>query len=88
MTLRRLTLAQFRSWPRLDLHLDARPVALHGPNGSGKTNVLEAVSMLSPGRGMRGAAPADQARQGVGAGWRIRAEIGGRQRYWSMMWFW
>ena len=35
--------------------------------------------MLSPGRGMRGAAPADQARQGVGAGWRIRAEIGGRQ---------
>ena len=79
MTLRRLTLAQFRSWPRLDLDLDARPVALHGPNGSGKTNVLEAVSMLSPGRGMRGAAPADQARQGVGAGWRIRAEIGGRQ---------
>nr|WP_220185283.1 DNA replication/repair protein RecF [Paracoccus sp. S1E-3] len=74
-----MTLAQFRSWPRLDLDLDARPVALHGPNGSGKTNVLEAVSMLSPGRGMRGAAPADQARQGVGAGWRIRAEIGGHQ---------
>ena len=79
MTLTRLTLAQFRSWPRLDLHLDARPVALFGPNGSGKTNVLEAVSMLSPGRGMRAAAPADQARQGVGAGWRIRADIGDRQ---------
>ncbi|NHF73574.1 DNA replication/repair protein RecF [Paracoccus xiamenensis] len=79
MTLSRLTLAQFRSWPRLDLHLDARPVALHGPNGSGKTNVLEAVSMLSPGRGIRGVAPAEQARQGVGAGWRIRAEIGDRQ---------
>lgn len=51
-------------------------MALYGPNGSGKTNVLEAVSMLSPGRGMRGAAPAEQARQGVGAGWRIRARIG------------
>lgn len=79
MTLHRLTLAQFRSWPRFELELDARPVALYGPNGSGKTNVLEAVSMLAPGRGMRGAAPGDQARQGVGAGWRIRARIGDRQ---------
>ncbi|WBU64108.1 DNA replication/repair protein RecF [Paracoccus aerodenitrificans] len=79
MSLHRLTLAQFRSWPRLDLDLDARPVALYGANGSGKTNVLEAVSMLSPGRGMRGAAPHDQARQGVGAGWRIRAGIGDHQ---------
>ncbi|MFV0294194.1 MAG: DNA replication/repair protein RecF [Paracoccus sp. (in: a-proteobacteria)] len=76
MSLHRLTLAQFRSWSRLEFNLDQRPVALHGPNGSGKTNVLEAISMLSPGRGMRGTAPGDQARQGVGAGWRIRAEIG------------
>lgn len=79
MSLGRLTLAQFRSWPHLDLDLDTRPVVLAGPNGAGKTNVLEAASMLAPGRGMRGAAPADQARQGVGAGWRIRAVLDGRQ---------
>ncbi|TKW66356.1 MAG: DNA replication/repair protein RecF [Paracoccus denitrificans] len=79
MILSRLTLQQFRSWPRLELDLDARPVALYGPNGSGKTNVLEAVSMLSPGRGMRAASPLDQARQGVNAGWRIRAQAGDYQ---------
>ncbi|MAN57930.1 MAG: DNA replication/repair protein RecF [Paracoccus sp. (in: a-proteobacteria)] len=76
MTLRRLSLAQFRSWARLDLELDRHPLAIHGPNGSGKTNILEAVSMLSPGRGLRGAPAPDQARQGPMAGWRIRARIG------------
>lgn len=76
MTLSHLSLAQFRSWPRLDLALDRRPVAIFGPNGSGKTNILEAVSMLAPGRGLRAAAAPDQARQGRSAGWRIRAGIG------------
>ena len=72
MTLSRLSLAQFRSWPRLALDLDDRPLALFGPNGAGKTNILEALSMLLPGRGLRGAVPVAQARQGVEAGWRIR----------------
>ncbi|MDO5646922.1 DNA replication/repair protein RecF [Paracoccus sp. (in: a-proteobacteria)] len=76
MTLHRLTLAQFRSWPRLELDLDARPLAIYGPNGSGKTNILEAVSMLAPGRGLRGVPAPDQARQGPDAGWRIRAGLG------------
>ncbi|PZO64629.1 MAG: DNA replication/repair protein RecF [Paracoccus denitrificans] len=71
-----LSLAQFRSWPRCDLSPDGRPVALYGDNGAGKTNVLEAVSMLSPGRGLRNAAAPDQARQGPDAGWRIRATLG------------
>ena len=78
MTLTRLSLAQFRSWPRLDLDLGRQPVAIFGANGSGKTNILEAVSMLAPGRGLRGAPPAEQARQGKDAGWRIRAQIGDR----------
>lgn len=78
MTLSRLSLAQFRSWNRLDLDLDDRPLAIFGPNGSGKTNILEAVSMLAPGRGLRGAPAPEQARQGMDAGWRIRATIGDR----------
>lgn len=76
MTLSTLSLAQFRSWPRLDLQLDRHPLAIYGPNGSGKTNILEAVSMLAPGRGLRAAPAPDQARQGRDAGWRIRAQIG------------
>ncbi len=79
MTLTALSLAQFRSWARLDLRLDARPVAIFGPNGAGKTNILEALSMLSPGRGLRGASAPEQARQGAGAGWRIRAYHGERE---------
>ncbi|WP_347139132.1 DNA replication/repair protein RecF [Paracoccus sp. SSK6] len=76
MTLTKISLAQFRSWPRLDLDLDHRPLAIFGPNGSGKTNILEAVSMLAPGRGLRSASASDQARQGPDAGWRIRSGIG------------
>ncbi|MBC9246216.1 DNA replication/repair protein RecF [Paracoccus sp. 11-3] len=78
MTLTNLSLAQFRSWPKLDLALDPRPVAIHGPNGSGKTNILEALSMLAPGRGLRGAPAPDQARQGRDAGWRLRALVADR----------
>ncbi|MFH5773948.1 DNA replication/repair protein RecF [Paracoccus sp. NGMCC 1.201697] len=79
MTLTHLHLTQFRSWDRLQLEPDQRPVAIHGANGAGKTNILEAISMLSPGRGMRGAAPGDQARRGPDVGWQVRAVIGERQ---------
>ncbi|MDB6179265.1 DNA replication/repair protein RecF [Paracoccus sp. Z330] len=79
MTLDQISLAQFRSWSRLELQIDHKPIAIHGPNGSGKTNILEAVSMLAPGRGLRGAPAPDQARQAKGAGWRIRAQIDDHQ---------
>ncbi|SNR33923.1 DNA replication and repair protein RecF [Paracoccus sediminis] len=75
-SLAHLSLAQFRSWPRLDLDLDQRPLAISGPNGSGKTNILEAVSMLAPGRGLRAAPAPEQARLGKDTGWRIRAALG------------
>jgi DNA replication and repair protein RecF len=52
-------LTNFRSYAAAELHVDAAPVALFGANGIGKTNLLEAISLLSPGRGLRGAHLAD-----------------------------
>ena len=48
-----LKLTDFRNYARLSLTLDGRHVVLVGENGAGKTNILEAVSFLSPGRGLR-----------------------------------
>ena len=53
--LTRLALENFRNYAALQLRMDGRHVCLYGANGSGKTNLMEAVSMLSPGRGLRGA---------------------------------
>ena len=52
---RRLRLTNFRSYADLDLDLGIAPVALFGENGAGKTNLLEALSFLAPGRGLRSA---------------------------------
>ncbi|MCY4405048.1 MAG: DNA replication and repair protein RecF, partial [Rhodospirillaceae bacterium] len=59
--LTRLALTDFRSYRAVRLAMDRRPVVLTGSNGAGKTNLLEAVSYLSPGRGLRGARLADVA---------------------------
>lgn len=55
----RLKLAGFRNYSDLALALDSRHVVLVGDNGAGKTNLLEAVSLLTPGRGLRRAAYGD-----------------------------
>ena len=75
--LRALTVAQFRSHAHVEIALDGRPVALFGANGAGKTNLLEAVSMLSPGRGLRRAKAEELARSPGALGWRVRAEVAG-----------
>lgn len=46
-------LANYRNYSGLRLEFDASPVVLTGSNGSGKTNILEAISLLSPGKGFR-----------------------------------
>ena len=55
----------------MSLEPDARPVVLYGPNGAGKTNLLEAVSLFSPGRGMRRASAQDMTRRPEALGWKI-----------------
>lgn len=75
--LSRLKLSDFRNYAGLSLDLDARHVVLTGENGAGKTNLMEAVSFLSPGRGLRRAAYADVARVGAEAGFSVFAELEG-----------
>lgn len=73
----RLVLTDFRSYADLTLETAGQPVVLYGENGAGKTNVLEAVSCLAPGRGLRGAAHADLARHQGAGGWAVVAETQG-----------
>ena len=54
---RRLILRDFRSYAALDVRFDADLVAFVGENGAGKTNLLEALSLFSPGRAARAAFP-------------------------------
>nr|WP_282182190.1 DNA replication/repair protein RecF [Aliiroseovarius marinus] len=75
LALRELTLSHFRSHKLARLSLDGRPVAIHGRNGAGKTNILEAVSMLSPGRGLRRAALDEMIRKPEAVGWKISAVL-------------
>jgi DNA replication and repair protein RecF len=76
--IRRLTLTNFRSYHAAQIALDrAGPVVLTGANGAGKTNLIEAISLLAPGRGLRRATMEELAfTEGDGA-WAVSAEIEG-----------
>lgn len=75
LAFKELTLSHFRSHKFARISLDGRPVAIYGPNGAGKTNILEAVSLFSPGRGLRRAAADDIARRPEALGWKITAVL-------------
>lgn len=72
--LTRLALENFRNYAAVSLKLDGRHVCLYGANGSGKTNLIEAVSMLAPGRGLRGADLVDI----------VRRDASGAARHWAL----
>src|SRR5215472_14799208 len=73
----RLSLTHFRNYRGASLAASRDMVALVGPNGAGKTNCLEAISFLSPGRGLRRSTLEDVAdNQGDGS-WAVSAGVEG-----------
>ena len=83
MRIQSLRLTGFRNYATLQLNTDAKAVLLTGTNGAGKTNLLEALSLLAPGRGLR-RAPRDELgyRSQTSehpASWAIFAELNGHE---------
>ena len=73
----RLIVTDFRCYASARLEIDGRPVVLTGANGAGKTNLLEAVSFLAPGRGLRRAKLSEVDRlAGDAGGWAVAARLG------------
>ncbi|MDA0339408.1 MAG: AAA family ATPase, partial [Proteobacteria bacterium] len=70
-----LTLTDFRNYATARLDVGAHTIVLNGANGAGKTNVLEALSYLTAGRGLRGARLGDVARFGGVGGWAGAAQL-------------
>ncbi len=79
MAIARLALTDFRNHADALIVPDEPMIVLSGENGAGKTNILEAISLLAPGRGLRGAALRDMARQGGAGAFAVSARIGDTQ---------
>ncbi len=73
----RLRLTDFRNHAVLDIAPDGASVVLTGENGAGKTNLLEAISLLAPGRGLRRASYEDMVRAGTRSGFSVHAVLDG-----------
>lgn len=76
---RELKLTDFRNYATAQLALDARPVVLVGDNGSGKTNLLEAVSLLGAGQGLRGRPYGELCRKDGAGGFAVAAKMVSRR---------
>ena len=75
--IRRLSLTNFRSYRAAALDVDGSLVVLTGANGAGKTNLIEAISLLAPGRGLRRATYEEVAFSEGDGSWAVSAEIEG-----------
>ncbi|TPK91070.1 DNA replication/repair protein RecF [Mesorhizobium sp. B2-4-12] len=73
----KLILTNFRNYAALAIDLAPGLVVFSGDNGAGKTNLLEAISFLTPGRGLRRAPYADVAREGGDGGFALHARLDG-----------
>jgi len=70
-----LRLSNLRNYSDLSLSFDSQLIVLTGPNGAGKTNLLEAISLFSPGRGLRRSAYDAIARRNGEGGWAVSAVL-------------
>lgn len=75
MSIRRLSLTDFRSYESALIEPGSGFVVLTGDNGAGKTNILEAVSLLAPGRGLRRAKLSEMARADGPGGFSVAAVL-------------
>lgn len=75
LSVRKISLVYFRNYRDVSLDLEDSPVVLTGANGSGKTNLLEAISLLVPGRGLRRAQLADMQNQHAEKPWALAVSI-------------
>ena len=71
----KLNLTDFRNHDFTSITTNNRFISLVGENGSGKTNILEAISMFTSGRGLRGAQLSDQSNTNGKGGWSVFMEI-------------
>jgi DNA replication and repair protein RecF len=79
-----LSLTAFRNFRELSLEIERRPLVMTGPNGAGKSNILEAISYLAPGSGLRSAGLREVDCRHLdnvssGRAWAVHARYSGRQ---------
>lgn len=79
LSIHQLTLHHFRNHAHFELHTGGQNIILTGANGAGKTNILEAVSLLSAGKGLRKAPLAQMRCQQGDASWVVAASVRGLQ---------
>lgn len=75
LSIAQITLSHFRNYRDMRLLCDAAPVILVGPNGSGKTNLVEAISLLVPGRGLRRSSLADLQNNASPDPWAVAVQL-------------
>ena len=71
----KLTLTDFRNYRAATLNPGPAPAVLFGANGAGKTNCLEAISLLTAGRGLRSLPFSELVRSGGAGGWAVAAKV-------------